>query len=164
MATLIGIPILIIAVMLQSAIASQVRLLNGPADLVLLTVVTWTMHERVKVTWEWAILAGLMVGFVSALPIWAPIFAYLLVTAVGLFLKQRVWQVPILALFIAVFFGTLIMHTITVAALRFLGTPLDLAQAFNLVTLPSLLLNLLLAIPINGVIGEISGWVYPAEL
>ena len=163
MAILIGIPILIIAVILQSVIASQIRLLNGTADLVLLTVVIWIMRKRVKVTWEWAILAGVMVGFISALPFWVPIVAYLVVTAMGLFLKQRVWQIPILALFTAIFFATLTMHAITVATLRFLGTPLDLVQVFNLVTLPGLLLNLLLAIPINGVVGEISAWIYPEE-
>lgn len=164
MATLLAFPILSLAMMLQSAIVSRVTLLDGPADLVLLTLLSWVLQDRVQSIWPWALFAGLAVGWVSALPIWAPLLAYGLAAALAFTLRNRVWQIPILALFTATFFGTLLTHGIAFSVLRAFGTPLDLGQVFNVIVLPSLLLNLILAIPVNGVISEVARWVYPAEL
>jgi hypothetical protein len=48
--------------------------------------------------------------------------------------------------------------------LNILGTPLPFFEAVNLVILPSLLLNLLAALPVNGLMGEIAGFLYPEEI
>ncbi len=164
MATLIGIPILALTIIIQSTIISRVPLLQGTADLMLLVVVSWIIRERVKATWEWVIMAGLMMGFVSELPFWLPVLAYLLIGGLSLFIKQRVWQAPILALLTATFFSTLILHALSFIVLRVGGTPFAFLDVFRLIMLPSLLLNMLFAIPVFGTISEISNWVYPAEI
>jgi hypothetical protein len=164
MATLIAFPILGAALMLQSAILSRVTLLQGPADLILVTLVSWTMHERVETTWEWAILAGLFVAWISALPVWVAPASYLLTAGLALLLRNQVWQIPVLALFTAIIAGTLVTHSISFLALRLEGAPINLGEAFNLITLPSLLLNLLLAIPVNALITEVAQWLYPPEM
>ncbi len=165
MAALIGIPIITFAIILQSTILSQITLLQGPADLVLLIVISWIINERVKAVWAWAIFAGLGVGFVSQLPLWLPLLSYVLITPIGVYIKKRVWQVPVLALFAAVFLGTLLTYLLTYAYLRFFVTfPYEISQVFNLIILPSLLINLIFAIPVQAVIGEIARWFYPAEL
>lgn len=163
MATLISIPILGVAVILQSTIISQFTLLHGTADLVMVVLLSWLIHDRVKATWEWAVVGGFLFGIISGLPFWLPLLIFLLVTGGALYLRQRVWQVPILALFTTILFGTIISHTLTYGYLRLSGSVLPLGQVFNLITLPSMLLNLLLAIPIFGIIGEIARWFYPLE-
>jgi len=164
MAILAGIPILAFAVILQSTVFSRVPLLSGPLDLVVVVLICWTLNERVKDEWTWALIGGSMVGFVSALPAPVPIAGYLLVTAVSVYLKRRVWQVPVLALFVTIVIGTLIVNLTNYLVLSVLGSPLPFFEALNLVVLPSLMLNLLAVLPVNGLMGEIAGFLYPEEI
>jgi uncharacterized membrane protein (DUF373 family) len=64
----------------------------------------------------------------------------------------------------ATFIGTLIIHAISILTLRLMGTPLPLIESLNLVTLPSALLNLLLAIPVYALLGDLASWLYPVEI
>jgi rod shape-determining protein MreD len=164
MATLIAIPIFSILLILQSAVISRIALLHGTADLLLLVVIAWALQKRVETAWHWSIIAGLMFSFVSALPIGVAMLGYLLVTGMTLLLRQRVWQVPILAMLVATFLGTLVTQGLALGALRLTGDPLPILQAFNLITLPSILLNLILAIPAYALLGDLAGWLYPEEL
>jgi rod shape-determining protein MreD len=164
MATFIALPILGILLILQSAIVSRIPLLHGTADLVLLAIIAWALQKRVATAWQWSIIGGLLVTIVSALPLGAALIGYPLAVTFALILRQRVWQVPILAMFISTFVGTLVMHIISLVALRLVGTTLPLREALNLITLPSVLLNLLLAIPVYALIGDLANWLYPEEL
>jgi len=63
-----------------------------------------------------------------------------------------------------VLIGTLLQHGLNIISLSILGSRLPLKDSLALVTLPSLLLNLLLALPVYTMITDIAGWVYPVEL
>jgi rod shape-determining protein MreD len=164
MATFISIPIFAALLVLQTAIISRIPLLHGTADLVLLVILAWALQKRVQTAWQWGIIGGLMVGIVTALPFGTSLICYLLAVAMALALRQRVWQVPILAMFVATFFGTLLTHVIAVLSLRFFGDQIPIGDAFSLVTLPSILLNLLLAIPAYALLSDLAHWLYPEEL
>ncbi len=164
MPSLIGLPILILALIIQSAVLSHITLLQAPADLVLVVVASWIMNERVKAVWVWAIIAGILVGFVSEVPMWVYVLGYAVLAGIGMFLKRRVWRAPLLALFTTIFIGTLVMQGVTFVFLRVLGTVIDPLQAFNLVLLPSLLLNLVIAIPVQSLINEVAAWFYPVDI
>ena len=164
MALLVAVPILAGAVLLQSTILSRITLLHGSADLVLLVVIAWALHKRVETAWHWGILAGLMVTVVSALPFGGALIGYLMATLVALALRQRVWQAPILAMFLATFLGTLASHTVSMVILRASGSLLPWWEALNLITLPSILLNLLLAIPVFALIHDLANGLYPEEI
>ena len=163
MAILVGFLLLSGALIVQSAILSQMQLLQGTLDLVFLVVISWSLVEKENSAWAWALIGGILVGYMSGLPIWAPPIAYLLATAGALFLKTRVWQVPILALLTATFAGSLIVQTVSYAALQIQGVPLALGDAINLVALPSTLLNLIGAIPVSALVREISILIFPRE-
>jgi hypothetical protein len=66
-------------------------------------------------------------------------------------------------MFSVVFLGTLFFHLLSFIVLRFLGTPFAFGEVMGLITLPSLLLNMLLSIPIYAFMRDVSHWVYPAE-
>jgi rod shape-determining protein MreD len=149
---------------LQSAVISRLSLLQGTADVVLLAVIAWALQKRVKTGLYWGIIGGLLVSFVSGLPYGATLVGYLLAVGLASLLRQRVWQVPLLSMFIATFFGTLVVNLAALVALRVAGTPLLFWQALNLVTLPSVLLNMLVAIPVYALIGDLARWVYPEEI
>jgi len=162
-AILLAFPILGVLVMFQSAVVSQVFLLHGTADLVLLAIIAWALQERVDTAWHWALIGGLLVNLVSALPLGVPLISYLLATGIALLLKHRIWQAPILAMFTATFLGSLVNLGLDWIVLVMLGHPLPLAASFNLVILPSVLLNMLLAIPLFSLTGSLAEQLYPEE-
>ena len=164
MAIFLALPILGLMVILQSAIFSQVHLLNGSIDLVLLVVVAWSVQERVKTAWHWGIIAGLLVSLATSVPIWAIVPAYVIATGIAIYMRRIFWQRPLLAMIMATFFAILITHAITVFALGITGIPIPLIEAFYLITIPSILLNLLLSIPMYALIGDLANWLYPETI
>jgi len=80
---LIAIPLLALAFMIQTAIISRVTLLSGAGDIVLLILIAWALQEQVQSAWHWAALAGLMAAFVSGLPPFVLLVAYLLAVSLA---------------------------------------------------------------------------------
>jgi rod shape-determining protein MreD len=163
MKNLIVIPVLALAFMLQTAVVSRITLLSGAADLVLLILVTWALQEQVQSAWHWAILAGLLATFVSGLPPLTLLIGYLFSVFFARYLLRQIWQTPILALFSVTFFSTLIVHLVTYLALFLNGASLPFGDVLALITLPSLFLNLLLALPVHSLIRDLALWVYPLD-
>ncbi|MFN2199047.1 MAG: hypothetical protein ACK2UW_23210 [Anaerolineales bacterium] len=164
MATLISLPILAVLVIAQSAVVSRVTLLQGSADLILLVLVAWALQPRVQNALIWAAVGGLLISFPTALPPGVALIGYMAATTLALVLRRRVWQVPVLAMLVAIILGTLITQGLAWISLRFIGVPLPFLQSFYLVLLPSLLLNLLLAVPIYILAGDLAGWLQPQEI
>ncbi len=163
MKNLVAIPILALAFMLQTAVVSRITLLSGSADFVLLILVAWALQEQVKSAWHWAALAGLMAAFVSGLPPYVLLAGYLLAVAVARYVIRQIWHSPVLALFTVTFFSTLVVHIITFLSLVLRGSSASFGDALALITLPSLFLNLLLALPVHSFIRDLALWVYPVE-
>ncbi len=164
MPILLSFPILAIVLMLQTIIVSSLPLLSGYADLMLLVLVAWALQERARSAWVWAILAGVIVSFVSAAPLGTPLVGYLVVTAIARLFRRRVWQTPILSMFFVTFLGSLITQGLIMGMLIFQGTPVPLYDSINLVIMPSTLLNLLLALPVYAIVADLAQWVYPEEV
>jgi hypothetical protein len=79
------------------------------------------------------------------------------------YVLRQIWQTPLLALFTVTFFATMLLHLITYLTLSLRGTGLPFADTLALITLPSVLLNFLLALPIHSFIRDLALWVYPVE-
>ena len=113
MVTLLAIPLFVVLGVFQSAVVSRLPLLHGTADLILLVVIAWALQERVRTTWQWALIAGFVVGYLSAINFVIPIAGYLIVTGMAMLLRRRIWQVPILAMLAVTFVGTLTINVLT---------------------------------------------------
>lgn len=163
MRNIVAFPLLGLAVIVQSAIVSQVKLLSGFADLPLVMLAAWALQERVKSAWHWAAAVCLMLAFVSRMPLPVLALGYFGVVFMAQALQKRMWQAPLLAMFGVTFIGTLLLHLWSFAFLSVLGTPLFFEDVVGLVTLPSLLLNMLIAIPIFFLMRDLARWVYPVE-
>lgn len=163
MRTLLGFILLAIALIFQTTLVGRITLLQGTADLVFLVLLAWILRESEEPDWIPAIIAGIMVGLASALPIWLPIVAFLIIAGLVQMLQSQVWQIPLLTLFTLTFIGSIIIRGLSLSYLITIGTPLDIGEAFNLVILPTTILNLFLTLPVFGLIGEITNWFYPIE-
>lgn len=163
MRNLIAFPLLSLAVILQTSVVSQVQLLSGYADLLLVLLAAWALQERVDTAWHWGAVTCLLAGFISKLPILVIVAGYLGVIFLARVLQRRVWQAPLLAVFSVVFLGTLYFHFLSFVVLVFSGTPFTFGDVMGLITFPSLLLNMLLAVPMYTLMRDLSYWVYPVE-
>ncbi|HKY53308.1 MAG TPA: hypothetical protein VJM08_03335 [Anaerolineales bacterium] len=161
MRNLIALPVILLAVILQTAIVSRIYLLSGIADLPLVMLAAWALQKEVDTAWHWAVATGLLVGFVSALPMIAPILGYFAVVVLAQILQGRVWQAPLLAMFSVTFFGSVIASIFTFSILRLSDVTLPVGDVLGMLTLPSVLLNMLLAIPVYAVMRDLARWVYP---
>lgn len=161
MRNLVAVPVILLAVILQSAMISRIYLLSGFADLPLVILAAWALQEDVDSAWHWAAAMGMLVGFVSSIPIYVPVIAYVLVVAVAQVLQRRVWQAPLLAMFSVTFLGTIVINILSYVALSLTGVSMPVEDVLGLVILPGVLLNMLLAIPVFAVMRDLARWVYP---
>lgn len=159
MRTLVAVLLLLGATLLQVTLLPRIRLLQGNIDLVLLILLTWMLQEDNRPDWRLGVVAGLMVGYSSALPDLLVLAGYTLAAGLCQFLHQRVWQIRMLTMVTSLLLGTLIVHALTLGYLWLSDNPISPGDAFNLIILPTLLLNLILLLPINALINELTKMV-----
>ena len=68
MAILLVSMIFLFALILQVGIISDIHLIQGTADLVLLIYIAWSINKRTKNNLELALIAGMLMSFVTAIP------------------------------------------------------------------------------------------------
>lgn len=160
---LIAFPLLALVLILQSTVISHMTLLSGYADLMLVVLAAWALKADTASSWLWAVLGGIMVSFLSGMPWPVNLAGYLFVVLLAQLLRQRVWQAPLLAMFSVTFVGTLLMNVLALLVLNLLGTPLEIGDSLGLVVLPSMLLNLLFAIPVYAIMRDLAQWISPVQ-
>lgn len=164
LAHLVCLILLVVFFILQTAIFSQTPLISGTADLLLLFLAAWSLQERVKNTWIWTIFTGVMISLVSAMPFLAPLIGYTGVVGLSTLLQRKVWRIPILAMFLVTLLGTFFQQLIYMIALQISGAPISWRQSLDVVILPSVLLNLIFALPMYAVVNDVVGRIYPVEV
>ncbi|HTX91489.1 MAG TPA: hypothetical protein VMC09_09745 [Anaerolineales bacterium] len=163
-AILVAIPVLGVAYLLQTAIIGRMMLLSGNADLILLILAAWGLQERSRGAWVWGIAAGLFAGLVSGIPWYIYLAGYLIVVGAARLLVKRIWQAPLLAMFAVTLIGTLEMLIMMYVYRTLFQVSLPFSGVFSQIILPSVLLNLLLAIPVHSLVRDLVDRVYPAEV
>ncbi len=161
---LISLPLLGLLVIIQSAIISRFTLLRGSADIVLLVIIAWALLDQDNSAWFWAAFGGIVVNMVSALPLFIPPIYYLISVAVAKLIRQRIGQIPYLAMIVSAFCGTLISLGISWISLLVAGNPIPFSLAMNIIILPSLLLNIFLSFLVYFLMVGLAEKVYPKEI
>ena len=162
-AILVAIPLLLLTVILQTSIASRIMLLSGNVDLVLLVLAAWGLQERVQGAWVWGVMATLLVGLVSGVPWYVYLIGYLSVVGMARLLVHRIWQAPLLAMFAVTLIGTLELLMLTFVQRSVFEVTLDLNGVFPQIILPTVLLNLLVAIPVHALMRDLAARLYPEK-
>jgi len=162
MRNLIAIPVILLSVILQSSVISRLTLLSGFGDLPLVMLAAWALQDEVDSAWHWSVATGVLVGFVSGVNWLVFVVGYVAVVALAKVFRMRVWQAPLLAMFSVTFLGTILINILSLAVLRLSGVAIPIQDAFGLLTLPGVLLNLLLALPVYAVMRDLAHWAYPS--
>jgi len=141
----------------------MIPLLQGYPDLTLLVLLAWSLRPEVRSAWQWGVIGGLLMTFVSAMPVGVYLLAYLLVVAIVQFTRRMVWRLPFLTMLVMTILGTFLTYGLSLIVLEFFGRDVSLGDALWTILIPSVLYNLLLALPVYAVIGELARWIYPVE-
>jgi len=100
----------------------------------------------------------------SAVPAFIPLVSYIFATGIAVIIKKRLWQTPLIAMFFIILLTTILQQSMTVLTLQIQGVAISFRDSLTLITLPSVLLNLLISIPVFYLIKDIARWLYPLEV
>lgn len=140
-----GIPLLLIAAVLQSAWLEDLQIIGARPDLVLLLAVTWSIIRGAEEGALWGFIGGVFCDLLSGggFGLWT--FS---LTAVG-FLAGQSWVHALgptlirLALMSAA--GTVVGHLLLQLLMGLLGYAVDIGRTLGTLVLPAALLNFLLS-------------------
>lgn len=158
---LIGFASFLFTAMLQMSVFSQWKILSGSADIILLFVVAWCLHDRSKRLWLLVVVMAGFSGTFSALPAYIPMIVYLVVFRVSRLFQSRFMQSPVLSMLVLSFGASLLQVIFNIAYLFITNVDLNFTDALLEVALPSVLLNMLLAIPVHAIVREIAVYAIP---
>ena len=164
MSFLISIPILAGLVIFQSVVLSNIPLLLGTVDIVLVVLLAWALQDRVQTAWHWSLIGGGFMTLLSGLPIGVYVLGYVGATLMARYIKRRIWKFPFLGMLTATFFGTLVLLSISWLARWLTGVYIQIGQAVLLIAFPSILLNLLITVPAFYVMKDLANRIYPKEI
>lgn len=164
MSLIISFPVVILLMVLQTTFARQLTLLNGSADLLLIWMAAWSLQSRDNSAWLWAFLAGALFSYVSAVPWYVSITAYIAIVVMARFITRKLWQSPLMSMFILTLIGSLFLYFLTFIGLRVEGVDYPFRETLVRIIIPSVFLNLLLAIPIYGIVKDTTRWVFKEEV
>ncbi len=164
MSTLLAFPIIFILLVLQTTLFSQVTLLHGCVDLVLLWVAAWSLQKQVTSTWVWTIFAAVAVAYISAIPWFVPLISYPLATIIAKWVNKRIWQSPLLMMFFVTMITSVVSNGLSYLALTVNGVSIPLMTGLVQVMIPSVFINLLLALPVYAIARDTAQWVHPLEV
>lgn len=163
MSVILSIPTLGLMAVVQSAVVSRLPLIRGTADLMLVLLVAIALQKSVTTAWQWSVVGGLMIDFLSGLPFGVFTFSYLLATGAALLIKERVWRYSFLMQLLVVFVGTLIAHGLAFIIQFLQGGSLNLGEVLQLITLPSIILNSMLSVPVYILVQDVLEQVSPQD-
>lgn len=163
MSVILSIPTLGLIAILQSAVVSRLPLNRGIADLVLVVLVAIALQKTVTTSWQWSIVGGLFMDFLSGLPFGIFTVSYLLATGLALIIRDRIWRFSFLMQLLVVLFGTMFSHALSFIVLFLQGSDISLGTVLQVVTLPSVILNFMISLPIFILTQDILEQINPQE-
>lgn len=164
MAQLIAIPVILLLTCLQISLSGKFMILDGFTDIILVWITAWVAQTNIKQNWLWIVFAIATICYVSAIPWYATLISYLLIFTIGFVFKKRLWQSPFLSFLLILILGSLFYYFIGLFGLKLSGSSVNLNEAFIRIILPSLIMNLIIALPIYLIARDMIHWVYPGEV
>ena len=164
MARYLGIPVLLLAAMLNATLMAEFRLAHGAPDLVFLLVVSWALLANTRDALFWAVVGGVLQDLFSIAPLGTSALGLVVVVFLADVLFGQISPRNILIPLAVAAFGTLIDHLLILFTLRATGTFVPLQRGLLYVTVPTLLYNLLLILPVFHIVGRVHTWLSPRRV
>lgn len=155
----LSIPILIVVVVLQSTIMPIIRIGGGAPDLVLMIVLSWTMLAGLEEGLVWAMVGGILQDIVTGLPTGSTALALVVTAGLTHFMLGPVHRNNLIFPPVVLAAGTVLYQLVLVVVLAVLGRLSvmgqvgDLSYVLTYITLPTLMYNVILILPVYRVMG-----------
>ena len=163
MSVILSIPVLAFLSILQSAVVSRLPLDQGVADLMLVFLVAIALQKRVSTAWQWSIIGGMLIDFLSGLPFGIFTISYLVATALETLFRERIWRFTFIMQLLVVLVGTLVSQGLSYLVLFLQGASLDLITVLRVIIMPTIILNFMLSLPVFILTRDILDQIYPQE-
>ncbi len=160
---IVGLPILAVAAFIQVGFFGQIRLMGGTPDLILLCIIAWSINDRTEYSWVLTIGGGLIMSYISAMPMNGYLWMYLFIWIMIRFIKMRVWQMPLVLMLFVTITATLVISVGTLGLLFLQNANVNYLEAFRQIIVPSLVMNLLLSVPMYAFLNDVINTIYINE-
>ena len=164
MSLLLGFAGISFLAMLQTSLVNHLRLLDGRPDLVLLAVTGWALTGHGRQAMLFGFVGGFALDLFSEVPVGVSSAALVLVAALVSYSEGRFWGVHPLMQLAAVIAASAVFYAAQLSSLWIGGHPIDLLLALNRTVLPSLFLNLVLALPAAQASEALTRFFAPGEV
>jgi rod shape-determining protein MreD len=155
MGTYWGIPLIVIAVILQATVMPQIRILGGQPDLIFLLVLSWSINGRLEQSVTWAFAGGIAQDLMSASPTGASTLGLVLLLFGIEGVKQQVYRIGFMLILGLVIVGTVVQKIVFMVVASFSGFTIYPIENFTYVILPTIAYNLVFIGPIYWVVRRI---------
>lgn len=149
---------------LQASLVNHLQLLDGRPDLILLAITGWALNGHGRQAMLFGFVGGFALDLFSEVPLGVSSAALVLVAALVSYSEGRFWGVHPLMQLAAVLVASGIFYAAQLASLGIVGHPIDLALLLNRTVVPSVFLNLVLALPAAQAAEALSRFFTPAEV
>ncbi len=149
--------------MLQLGIFSNIQVISGKIDLIMIGVIAWILQKRTEVVdiIIYGSLCVLILFFISAEPILIIFIFYVLMGLLTYWIKNNIQQIPLVSMLVFTAIFTFLHLMIFGFYLQLTGINIETNEVFQTVVLPSILFNLIAAIPMFLLTNELQHLVYP---
>lgn len=161
----IGVPLMLVAAILQATVVPYLRIYGGQPDLVAVVALAWAILDRGMEGMVWAFIGGLFLDLLSGAPMGVSSLALVPVAFLIGLSEARVYRTTFLLPLLFAGGGALMFHLIYLLALQFLaGQPIVWRLVWWYVTLPSVLFDMVLIIPALRLLGRAFDALHPEQV
>lgn len=169
MGNYIGLLILAVSAVLQASLLPFLTYGAGTPNFVFLFVLAWSINADLRQSVTWALMGGIVLDLLSALPLGTSALGLLLLVSTVSGLGERVYRVGVLWLAGLVLAGTLffeVYRLLAVFAYRAIGilpqdagAAIDIVSDFTTVVLPTIVYNFILIWFVYFAVRRIQRWL-----
>jgi rod shape-determining protein MreD len=160
----VGIPLLALAAILNATVMAEIRIGSGAPDLVFLLVVSWALLSGAQEAMLWAVIGGVLQDSLSLAPLGSSALGLVIVAFVADTLFGEVSHNNIIIPPLVTAVGTVVYHLGILLVLALVGIAVPLGDGLLYVTLPTLIYNLILILPVYRAVGLAHRWLTPRQV
>jgi rod shape-determining protein MreD len=135
---------------------------RGQINLVMLVVLAWSIRAELSSAFVWAFIGGVLIDLFSILPLGTSSAGLLIIAYFANGVARQVYRVRIFTILAMTAVATIFFYAFSYVGLLLLGNSYDLMLQTRLVLIPSLLYNLVVCLPVYGLIRLVQRRVWTA--
>ncbi|MCC7207064.1 MAG: rod shape-determining protein MreD [Anaerolineae bacterium] len=150
-----GLPLLILAAVLQVTVVPEFRIADGGPDLVLMMGVSWILLAGMDEGLIWTIFGGLLLDVLQGTPMGTAALALVVAVSLPAVALGQLGRGSALLPALAAVSATGIYHLVLMVLYIVIGAPADIGYTLLYVTLPTAIFNAVLIIPVYRLLGVV---------